>query len=153
VVGLSDELPRLLGRQPETVRLFVFHHECGHHHVGGNEMAADCWAVRQGVRQGWLATAGLGSVCRSFGNGPARGRYPAGAERCAALRTCFATASAALAKERSVAASAAAPTALQGAAYAPPKLLSVPALAWAGTVRAAEAEKTPEDSVTFRMPD
>src|SRR5262249_53009838 len=27
--------PRELNRWPDTVRLFVFHHECGHHHVGG----------------------------------------------------------------------------------------------------------------------
>ncbi|MFX8668596.1 hypothetical protein ABTM51_20785, partial [Acinetobacter baumannii] len=46
--------PRLLQRQPENVRLFVFHHECGHHHVGGDELGADCWAVRQGVASGWL---------------------------------------------------------------------------------------------------
>ena len=37
--------PGLLSRQSEIVRLFVFHHECGHHHVGGNELKADCWAV------------------------------------------------------------------------------------------------------------
>ena len=51
VVVLS---PRLLNQQSDTVRLFVFHHECGHHHVGGSETGADCWAVKQGVRQGWL---------------------------------------------------------------------------------------------------
>src|SRR5262245_25534896 len=27
--------PALLSQLPETVRLFVFTHECGHHHVGG----------------------------------------------------------------------------------------------------------------------
>ena len=43
--------PRLLTKQPQTVRLFVFFHECGHHHVGGNELRADCWAVGEGVRE------------------------------------------------------------------------------------------------------
>ena len=48
--------PRMLGGQPEVVRLFVFHHECGHHHVGASELQADCWAVRRGVDAGWLGT-------------------------------------------------------------------------------------------------
>ncbi len=86
--------PRLLNRQSNTVRLFVFHHECGHHHVGGNEIAADCWAVKQGVRQGWLGQEGLGQICRSFGNLPATPTHPASAARCASLQQCFAGATA-----------------------------------------------------------
>jgi hypothetical protein len=92
--------PRQLNRWPDTVRLFVFHHECGHHHVGGDELGADCWAVRQGVRQGWLDRDGLTQVCRSFGNGPATDSHPAAASRCASLNRCFATAMAVLAKEK-----------------------------------------------------
>ena len=42
--------PGLLNRQSEIVRLFVFHHECGHHHVGASELKADCWAVTEGVK-------------------------------------------------------------------------------------------------------
>jgi hypothetical protein len=93
--------PRLLNRWPATVRLFVFHHECGHHHVGASELAADCWAVKQGVRQGWLDRASLQQICRSFGNGPATSTHPSGASRCASLDQCFASAVAALPKQRS----------------------------------------------------
>ena len=93
--------PRLLNRWPATVRLFVFHHECGHHHVGASELAADCWAVRQGVRQGWLDRAGLQHICRSFGNGPATPTHPSGAARCAGLERCFVNVVAAAAKGRS----------------------------------------------------
>ena len=93
--------PRLLSRWPATVRLFVFHHECGHHHVGASELAADCWAVKQGVRQGWLDRDGLKQVCRSFGNGPATPTHPSSAARCANLDRCFAGAVARLPKERS----------------------------------------------------
>jgi hypothetical protein len=93
--------PRLLNRWPATVRLFVFHHECGHHHVGASELAADCWAVKQGVRQGWLDRAGLRQVCRSFGNGPATATHPSSAARCASLDRCFAGAVAARPKGRS----------------------------------------------------
>ena len=82
--------PRLLNRQTDTVRLFVFHHECGHHHVGGSETGADCWAVKQGVRQGWLDRQGLAQVCRSFGNAPETPTHPSGARRCASLDQCFA---------------------------------------------------------------
>jgi hypothetical protein len=84
--------PRLLARWPAIVRLFVFHHECGHHHVGGSEIGADCWAVKEGVRQGWLDRSGLQQICRSFGNGPATATHPSGARRCASLERCYASA-------------------------------------------------------------
>jgi hypothetical protein len=92
--------PRELSRLSDTVRLFVYHHECGHHKVGGSELGADCWAVKQGVRDGWLSRDSLGQICRSFGNGPATSTHPSGASRCASLNRCFTTAVAALAKER-----------------------------------------------------
>jgi hypothetical protein len=86
------------------VRLFVYHHECGHHHVGGDEVAADCWAARQGATQGWLGPAGIEQICRSFGDRPATFTHPSGASRCASLRRCFAgiagTGSAAAAKAK-----------------------------------------------------
>jgi hypothetical protein len=86
--------PKLLARQPETVRLFVFHHECGHHNVGANELNADCWAVRHGVQEGWLNRAGLLQVCNSFGGAPATATHPSGARRCSNLDRCFAAAQA-----------------------------------------------------------
>jgi len=116
--------PRQLSRWPETVRLFVFHHECGHHHVGGDELAADCWAVKSGVREGWLNRDGLGQVCRSFGNGPATSTHPAGARRCASLDRCFTTAMAA--KEK------AAKTIEAQAAPPEPKLIEGPVLKRSG---------------------
>jgi hypothetical protein len=85
--------PALVARQPGTVGLFVYYHECGHHHVGASELAADCWAVRRGVREGWLDGAGLQQVCKSFGNAPATATHPSGARRCSNLNRCFAAAS------------------------------------------------------------
>jgi len=61
--GLLILNPRMLSEQPDSVRLFVFHHECGHHNVGESELAADCWAVDHGVRDGWLDAKGLDAVC------------------------------------------------------------------------------------------
>jgi len=77
-----------------VVRLFVFHHECGHHHVGASEFGADCWAVQRGVRDGWLNRASLAPICTSFGNGPASATHPSGARRCGNLYRCFAAAAA-----------------------------------------------------------
>jgi len=86
--------PTLMARQPDVVRLFVFHHECGHHHVGASEFGADCWAVQRGVRDGWLNRASLAPICTSFGNGPASATHPSGARRCSNLYRCFAAAAA-----------------------------------------------------------
>lgn len=93
--------PHLLNRQPDAVRLFVFHHECGHHYVGASELGADCWAVNQGLRQGWLDHQAVEQVCQDFGNHPASATHPSGARRCASLRQCFANATAAVARQKS----------------------------------------------------
>jgi len=84
--------PALVARQPGTVGLFVYYHECGHHHVGASELGADCWAVRRGVREGWLDSAGLAQICKSFGNASATATHPSGARRCGNLSRCFAAA-------------------------------------------------------------
>jgi hypothetical protein len=82
--------PSMLERYPESVRLFVYHHECAHHHVGGDELRADCWAVDRGVRDGWLDKGKLTEVCRSFGNAPTTPTHPSAASRCRNLERCFA---------------------------------------------------------------
>jgi hypothetical protein len=92
--------PLLLGRYSKTVQLFVFHHECGHHRVGASELRADCWAVGEGVRSGWLDRNGLAQVCRSFANAPASDTHPAGRSRCANLDRCFAAAEIDVARKR-----------------------------------------------------
>jgi hypothetical protein len=81
--------PTLIARQPGTVGLFVFYHECGHQHVGASELSADCWAVRRGVRDGWLNRAGLTQICASFGDAPQTPTHPSAARRCSNLNRCF----------------------------------------------------------------
>jgi hypothetical protein len=124
--------PALLSKEPETVRMFVFMHECGHHHVGGDELGADCWAVRRGLREGWLDRDGLGKVCRSFRNMPETDTHPSGARRCRNLDRCFATETARMAREAprpiAVAAQSAASSSL-------PRLVSGPTLVRAGIAR------------------
>jgi len=121
--------PSLLARESKTVRLFVFNHECGHHHVGASELNADCWAVHRGVQEGWLDKTGLGEVCRSFGGAPPTPTHPSGARRCTNLDRCFAVAEAekaAPARQRQVAAAS---------AVAAPRLVSGPRLVRDGTLR------------------
>ena len=93
--------PYLLNKESDAVRLFVFHHECGHHNVGSNEIGADCWAVKQGVSQGWFDHKAIEQVCHSFGDAPASATHPSGARRCASLRQCFASVTASRARQKS----------------------------------------------------
>jgi hypothetical protein len=136
--GILALNPRLLGQMPETARLFVFYHECGHHHVGGNELGADCWAVNEGVREGWLDTNGLGQVCKAFGNDPETSTHPSGKRRCRNVNKCYATALAKLPKPQGGTATAAASDAPQDAdPDAAPKLLALPTMIRSGRARSA----------------
>jgi hypothetical protein len=91
--------PTQLQRQPDNVQLFVFYHECGHHHVGASELQADSWAVNRGVREGWLDKAALKQVCTSFGGMPETATHPSAARRCRNLDTTFASAMATVHRE------------------------------------------------------
>lgn len=119
--------PDLIADHPETVRLFVFHHECGHHHVGASELEADCWAVRQGVRDGWLDRKGLGPVCDSFDDDPESPTHPRRIPRCANVERCFASATATLARRQQRPAATATSRSQSRPAVAAPKLVSGPA--------------------------
>lgn len=136
--------PRMLNEQPAVVRLFVFHHECGHHHVGGSELNADCWAVERGVRDGWLDQRGLKEVCNSFEDAPETSSHPSGRRRCRNLDQCFATALAALPRRTPVDATAAVPR--RPASAAAPKLVKGPTLLATGWLRYADGSPCAEPS-------
>lgn len=131
--GVLSINPLLLDRQPQTVRLFVYHHECGHHHVGASELAADCWAVNRGMRDGWLDKSAMAQICKSFGNGPETDTHPSGKRRCKSLDRCFATVAATLVKEQRAAAAATITSAKR--AEKSPTLLYGPKLVRDGTER------------------
>lgn len=109
--------PHLLRRMSPTVRLFVYHHECGHHHIGGDELGADCWAVRAGISNGWLQERQLTEICASFGNAKATATHPATAQRCRALQKCYAAA------KRAPPETTASISGAAGASAPPPQLL------------------------------
>ena len=119
--------PLLLKRMSETVQLFVFHHECGHHQIGASELGADCWAVGRGLRDGWLDAQGLKQVCGSFGNAQETETHPSAKRRCANLDRCFAVASADLARSR--------PQRPVRVASSEPQLVTRPRLLWSGRTR------------------
>jgi hypothetical protein len=146
--GMIALNPRLLASYPEIMRLFVFAHECGHHHVGGSELGADCWAVRRGVREGWLDRNGLDQVCRSVRDEPASSTHPSGRRRCGNLDRCFASAIAALPKppKPPEATAGAGPSAVARAGDAAPRLLVQPTLVRTGRVRSAEPNAATERS-------
>lgn len=128
--------PRMLNGQPTTVRLFVFHHECGHHAVGESELKADCWAVDQGVRGGWLDANGVSAVCRSFEDAPETPTHPSGRRRCRNLDQCFAKTMASLRTRNPASAAVATPaTARPAESTHQPKLVSGPTLIGTGTLR------------------
>lgn len=80
--------PRKIARLPAVVRWIIYYHECGHHRVGLSEVAADCFAVRTGIAQGWLSRSGLRHVCRSF-RGVSGGPHPPGPRRCKLMEQCY----------------------------------------------------------------
>ena len=47
----------------DTIRLYVYAHECGHQVYGPRETRADCYAVERGKRRGWLTEAGMDEIC------------------------------------------------------------------------------------------
>ena len=133
--------PRLINRMPNVVRLFVFHHECGHHNIGASELRADSWAVERGVSEGWLNDDGLRQVCRSFGNMPATPTHPSGRRRCRNLDQSFARAVAKLPKQRP-ADETGATTAANTPASNPPTLVSGPRLIGTGTTETGDGKTT-----------
>jgi hypothetical protein len=81
--------PKLLPKVPTAVKLWIFHHECGHVLGIRDEVKADCFSVQRGRRTGWLTPEGLDQVCEFVSAGKADATHPGGADRCAAMRGCY----------------------------------------------------------------
>ena len=133
--------PDMLKDQPETVRIFIFKHECGHLTVGDSELAADCFAVHQGVHEQWLDRKGLDQVCQSFGGDPETDTHPSGERRCRNLDKCYAEA---LAEQRGSAPATAAVVQTPGKSSLLKKTLAnKPPAAKALAANPAPAQSTP----------
>jgi hypothetical protein len=81
--------PKVFQKVPTAVKLWIFHHECGHALGIKDETKADCFSAQRGRRAGWLTSEGLEQVCDFISAGKADTAHPSGAERCAAIRACY----------------------------------------------------------------
>jgi hypothetical protein len=84
--------PKKLSKEPPAVQYWLYQHECGHESIGPDESRADCFAVNQGVRDGWLSKGGLDEVCAFIAIAQPDAAHAAGPERCQAMRACYASA-------------------------------------------------------------
>lgn len=82
--------PRLLKRLPRQVKLWIYSHECAHQFQGPDEAGADCFAIKRGVRRGWLKADGMQQICKFIWSAPASNMHPAGPDRCKQMKKCYA---------------------------------------------------------------
>lgn len=78
-----------LASAPLPVQLFTYAHECGHHFVGSNEDAADCWAARNGRRQGWFTPQTMQFLIQVFKWNPGDWTHAPGWMRLENIARCF----------------------------------------------------------------
>lgn len=81
--------PSKLEGLSQSVRLYVYAHECGHQVYGPRETRADCYAVERGKREGWLTNAGMDEICTFLEPHPGDWVHPPGPKRCQLMRKCF----------------------------------------------------------------
>lgn len=78
-----------LASAPLPVQIFTYAHECGHHVVGVNENAADCWAAQLGRRQGWFTPQTMQFLVHAFQWNPGDWTHAPGALRLQNIWHCF----------------------------------------------------------------
>ena len=83
--------PRYLKRLPRQVKIWIYSHECAHQFRGPDEATADCFAIKRGVRRGWLKDDGMKQICKFIWSAPASDMHPPGPERCKKMKRCYAS--------------------------------------------------------------
>jgi len=68
------------------VKLYIYSHECGHQFIGADETKADLFAIRRGVKWGWLDAQGLEDICTFISQLKGDGVHPPGPQRCETMR-------------------------------------------------------------------
>jgi hypothetical protein len=68
------------------VKLYIYSHECGHQFVGADETQADLFAIRRGVKWGWLDAQGMEDICTFISKLKGDAVHPPGPERCETMR-------------------------------------------------------------------
>lgn len=73
------------------VKLYVYSHECGHQFIGADETKADLFAIRRGVKWGWLDAQGLEEICIFISKLKGDAVHPPGPRRCKIMRAYYRT--------------------------------------------------------------
>lgn len=81
--------PAVMGSWPTVLKIWMYAHECGHLHVGANESAADCWAVRLGRDQGWFRPAAFQGLMQLLRHNPGDVTHPPGIARLNNMMHCY----------------------------------------------------------------
>jgi hypothetical protein len=68
------------------VKLYVYSHECGHQFIGADETKADLFAIRRGVKWGWLDAQGMEDICVFISQLKGDAVHPPGPKRCEVMR-------------------------------------------------------------------
>jgi hypothetical protein len=68
------------------VKLYIYSHECGHQFEGADEIKADLFAIRRGVKWGWLDAQGMEDICAFIAQLKGDSVHPPGVQRCETMR-------------------------------------------------------------------
>jgi hypothetical protein len=68
------------------VKLYIYSHECGHQFIGASETEADLFAIRRGVKYGWLDAQGIEDICIFISQLKGDSVHPPGPQRCETMR-------------------------------------------------------------------
>jgi hypothetical protein len=68
------------------VKLYIYSHECGHQFEGPDETKADLFAIRRGVKWGWLDAVGMEDICAFISTLKGDAVHPPGPQRCETMR-------------------------------------------------------------------
>ena len=68
------------------VKLYIYSHECGHQFIGADETKADFFAIRRGVKWGWLDAQGMEDICTFISQLKGDAVHPPGPQRCETMR-------------------------------------------------------------------
>ncbi len=71
------------------VKLYIYSHECGHQFEGADETKADLFAIRRGVKWGWLDAQGVEDICVFISQLKGDSVHPPGPQRCETMRNYY----------------------------------------------------------------
>lgn len=81
--------PKKMKGLSTTIQFYIYSHECGHQMRGESEETADCFAIKRGIRYGWLDKKGMDEICKFMWDHKADFTHDPGPERCKKMRACF----------------------------------------------------------------